>query len=73
MSTNEKIKVADEVMERMKSALGVEFSPEQVQFNRGYLVAMMDAAEQSVKPTPPKAGVLLRDGTHFDPENDIAF
>jgi hypothetical protein len=46
MSTDEKIKVADEVMERMSAVLGAEFTPEQRQFNRGYLVAMMDAAEQ---------------------------
>lgn len=48
MSTEEKIKIADEVMARMSTALGVEFTPAQRQFNRGYLVAMMDAAEHGV-------------------------
>ena len=47
MSTDEKIKIADEVMKRMSEALGVEFTPEQRLFNRGYLVAMMDATEHT--------------------------
>lgn len=51
MSIEEKIKIADEVMARMSAALGVEFTPAQKQFNRGYLVAMMDAAEHGLEPT----------------------
>ena len=60
MSTEEKIKIADKVMKKMSAALGVEFTPEQKQFNRGYLIAMMDAAEHGVQLTDD--GLRILDG-----------